>query len=316
MSYSSGGLIQATDYNGFVGSDPSTTSGQLNAVWGTGNGQYGYGQTPVSQAASGGVVTAAQWASLINALNSTLTHQTDTVSGISAPTSGQLIAYLSSLTTNLSTIYTNHLAHGTNGSTASQSTISPNFTSVNTGSAESFTITRTATFNSGDAARYFFNAGGYINFIFGTATYADGTARSSDLVTLINTNYTSMTGFAATANGQRTGSGGTLSGSYTSGYYGLSTSAQTIATVTSSTSGYSSDTVSMTVATNTTNSSGHADLGYVLTFTFTITSAARTDATLGSYFNDTINITVPHYLQVVYPESTDLTASWGTVTLA
>jgi hypothetical protein len=313
MTYSSGGLIQATDYNGFVGADPSTTSGQLNAVWATGNGQYGYGQSAVAQVSSAGLVTATQWATMINALNNTLKHQSGSASSITAPTSGQLNAYLSTLSTNLTTIYTNHLSAASHGSGISQSTVSPNFTATNGGTAQSFTITRTATFSSGDAARYFFNAGGYINFIFGTATYADGTSRSSDLVTLINTNYTSMTNFAATSNGQRTGTGGTLSGSYTSGYYGTTTSAQTIATVTSTTSGYTSDYVTMTVTSNGVQGS-NADVGSVLTFTFTIYSAARTDSVLSSFFNDTINITVPHYLQVVYPESTNLTNSWGTVT--
>ena len=43
MAYSQGGLIAATDYNNFVGT--ATTSGTINYVWSTGNGQFGYGQT-------------------------------------------------------------------------------------------------------------------------------------------------------------------------------------------------------------------------------------------------------------------------------
>ena len=42
MTYVSGGLIQATDYNGFV----STTAGaNVNATWSTGTTSAGYAQT-------------------------------------------------------------------------------------------------------------------------------------------------------------------------------------------------------------------------------------------------------------------------------
>jgi hypothetical protein len=55
MTYSSGGLIQATDYNGFVGG--ATTAGTINYVWSTGNGQFGYGQTALSQVSATNTVT-------------------------------------------------------------------------------------------------------------------------------------------------------------------------------------------------------------------------------------------------------------------
>jgi hypothetical protein len=51
MSYSSGGLIEATDYNGFAAS--------VNALWGTGTGQRGYGQsTTLSTVAATNTVNA------------------------------------------------------------------------------------------------------------------------------------------------------------------------------------------------------------------------------------------------------------------
>ena len=96
MTYSQGGLIQPADYNNFVGS--ATSSGGINYVWSTGNGQYGYGQSALSQAAaSGGLVTAAQWASLINTMNAVGTHQSGSGTGYSAPTAGTLISYLSAV---------------------------------------------------------------------------------------------------------------------------------------------------------------------------------------------------------------------------
>jgi hypothetical protein len=56
MTYVTGGLIQAADYNGFV----STTVGaNINATWNS-----AYGQPALSNVVVGGTVTAAQWATL------------------------------------------------------------------------------------------------------------------------------------------------------------------------------------------------------------------------------------------------------------
>ena len=40
MTYSSGGLIQASDYNTFT-----TSAGGLNDIWASGSGDKGWGQT-------------------------------------------------------------------------------------------------------------------------------------------------------------------------------------------------------------------------------------------------------------------------------
>lgn len=75
MSYSQGGLIQASDYNSIVGSN-STTAGTINYVLSTGNGQYGYGQTALTTVSQAGLVTATQWSTAIGKLNSLSAHQT------------------------------------------------------------------------------------------------------------------------------------------------------------------------------------------------------------------------------------------------
>ena len=112
MTYSVGGLIEATDYNGFV----STTAGaNINATWSTGTTSAGYGQTALATVSSAGTVTATQWASAVNTLNSLLTHQSGSGSGIGAPTAGSVIAYLSTFQTNINTGYTNRLNASTNG---------------------------------------------------------------------------------------------------------------------------------------------------------------------------------------------------------
>ena len=66
MTYSAGGLIEATDYNGFV----NTGAQNINAVWSTGSTDGGWGQTAISTVSAAGTVTATQWASLVNTLTS------------------------------------------------------------------------------------------------------------------------------------------------------------------------------------------------------------------------------------------------------
>jgi hypothetical protein len=107
MTYAQGGLIQATDYNNLTGANPTTTSTAFNSVWATGSGVKGWGQTAISQAAvSAGLITATQWATLINAINSANTHVNGSSSGITAVTSGSTIAYLSTLQTSINGLYT------------------------------------------------------------------------------------------------------------------------------------------------------------------------------------------------------------------
>ena len=77
MTYSSGGLIQATDYNTFKDT--------LNGIWSTGTGNSGYGQTAVAAVTSAGTVTATQWATLNSTLTSMARHSNTTIT--SQPTS-------------------------------------------------------------------------------------------------------------------------------------------------------------------------------------------------------------------------------------
>ena len=103
MSYSSGGLIEATDYNGFAAS--------VNALWGTGPGQRGYGQsTTLSTVAATNTVTATQWATLIARIDSMRQHQSGVTSGLTQPVAGDTITFLSTLNGQISTIDTKRLS--------------------------------------------------------------------------------------------------------------------------------------------------------------------------------------------------------------
>jgi len=332
MSYASGGLIQASDYNGFVGSSPSSTANTINTVWAVGNGQYGFGQTPIGQVSATGLVTATQWATAVNTLNSIRTHQTGSGTGIGAPTAGSLISYLSTFSSAIASAYSaaSPQTAASQGSTTTGSVYSPAETNATTQSAVTLSFTRTVTFPSADQARYFFNAGGQLNFVITSVTNNDSTARSGDMVTLLATNLGGYSAFRAVTGGGRTGSGGTVNTNATNiGYYNLTTSPQTLTQITSTTSGYTSDYVTLAVQSNGAQGS-NADKGTVITFTVTMYSAARAalptpsaaqgpagvNPTVNTSVNDSINVTVNHRIDIVYPETTNLTNSWGSVVIA
>jgi len=318
MAYSQGGLIAATDYNGFVGTSPSSTANTINTVWAVGNGQYGYGQTALNQVSATGLVTAAQWASAINTLNSIKTHQTGSGTGISAPTAGGLISYLSTFSGAINTAYSSHLSFNTQGSTTTGSGSNASFSIGSDATYNAVYANRTVTFASADQARYFFNAGGQINLVITGVSNNDGTNRSTDAVNTIGTYLGGVSAFRATTNGGRTGTGGTANTNNTSfGYYNLATSATTTHQVTTSSGTYSSDYAYVQFKTNSINGGGNGDYGSVITISLGYYSAHNsTGSDTTTVTNDTINVTVSHRIDVVYPETTNLSNTWGTVTIA
>jgi hypothetical protein len=179
MTYSSGGLIQATDYNGFV----STTAGaNVNATWSTGTTSAGYGQTAISTVAAAGTVTATQWASLVNTISSIAAHQGTTVTARIAPTAGTLISILAAVNTDITNCYNNRGNAAANGTQFTSWTGTNSKTAATSGSPWSITFTNTVTFASADAARYFFNAGGRIKIdVSKTSTGATGDPEWNDL---------------------------------------------------------------------------------------------------------------------------------------
>jgi hypothetical protein len=125
------------------------------------------------------------------------------------------------------------------------------------------------------------------------------------------TNFGSKKFFACNT-GAITGTGGTATDTTTNnGYYGQTTSNTTLTTITSTSTSYTTDVFTVYAKTNGVQGS-NADVGTVITFYVTIYSAART----GTAFNDTINITPNHRIDIVYPETTNLSNTWGTVTIA
>jgi hypothetical protein len=302
MAYASGSLIAATDYNTFVANH--------NAIWSTGTGNSGYGQTALATVAATNTITATQWSSLIAAMNKALAHQNNTSSGVTSPVAGNTVAYAAALSTASTSVTSNKLLAGSVGTTVTGTNFAATVTVANTTAAVVLDLTRTVTFASADAARYFFNAGGKLNFVVSSITNTGGTTRGASLVTLGVTNFGSLTNFAQGNNGGRTGTGATVTTNNTAiGYYGLTTTQNAIVNLTGTTAAYTSDNLQLLVFSNGTVGA-NADKGSVLSFRLVLTSAAQNG------INDSVNVTANHRIDIIPPESTNLTNTWGIPTIA
>jgi hypothetical protein len=312
MTYAQGGLIQAADYNGLVGGNPTDVAGTLNRVWGVGQNDRGYGQTAVSQVSAGATVTGSQWASLINNLNSAYRHNTNSSgTGLAAPTTGNTILFISTLSGYITDIYNNRLSTTGSGTTT---TFSSSYSQSAAGGVSSTgSATRTVTFSSVDQCRYFWNAGGTITFDVTSVTNNDGTSRSGSIVTLANTNFNAKTVRARSA-AARTGTGGASVTDVTaSGFYNLTTSYTTFVSIAGQTYPYTGDSLLYQLLTNGTAGS-YSGNGNVITLFFQTTSG--TTGTGPSPTSDPMNVTVNYTITVTYPSTTYLTNSWGTATIA
>lgn len=300
MAYSSGQLIEFWDYNRIAwGGNTQAYTNSINNlayVWGVGYGQYGYGQSvsAIAPVASTNTVTAAQWSGLILAVNAALGHQSGAGAQLAGGgnigvVAGTTIATLANVVTAVSTINTNYTLYSAQGSTTTGTVFSPVVTAAAATAYGAYISQRTVTFASGDAARYFFNAGGQLNFVVTSVTNNDATARSGAAVTAL---ALSSSGFARVA------------------YNALTTSYVNRLSV-SGGGAYTADYGHLDVKSAATNVSGNGDLGAVIYFGTYLNSAAH------SVWNGTLNITYNHRIDIVYPETTYLTSSpWGTPTIA
>ena len=322
MTYSSGGLIQATDYNGFV----STTSGaNVNATWSTGATNSGWGQTAIGTVSAAGTVTATQWASLVNTLASMGSQTGTAITARSAPTTGQTITALAAVNTDLTNCYTNRgnavgsgTAYGTFTGTTSQAAA--------TGSGQAawtITFTHTVTFPSADQARYFFNAGGIVKLQYGKSS--TGTDADPDWNTFAGLcGSINITGGAQTIAAQAytgttrlAGGGGTQTTlATTTGWYALTGTPATLFQLNNAASPYTGEYISTTAAASSTV------LTLVTTWVQPAVSAPGTTCNISGGTatgspNTTITGTAPTTLVTYVPPSTTyLTNSWGTPTIA
>lgn len=309
MSYAQYGLIQASDFNTYAGGNPTTSSGTINAVWATGGTNAGYGQTAVANVAVGGTVSASDWASLVNSTANAASHQGTSITSVTAPTTGGTVTYLSAIPTNLTSIYSPRLNAASQGSTTANTV-----TTVSTWSDKA-TWTHTVTFASGDAARYFFNAGGQlkitcshptgtgINLLLNNLASNVGTvvmsAPTSGSVTIASTSYNGITKIG--------GGGNAPTVSTNTGYYALTTGNASVFTQTASTgpAGYLSTNINVTVKSNGTQGS-NGDAGSVITI-YTTWDEIPNGLVVATGSTTTVTAQAP--------ETTYLANSWGAITV-
>jgi len=328
MTYSSGSIILATDYNGFV----STNAGaNVNDIWGTGSTDKGYGQSALATVSAAGTVTATQWASLVNTISSMASHQGTTITSRTAPVAGNTITILANLNTDLTNITANRgnaAVVGTEYGIFSGTTSKTAATGSGT-TAWTITFTHTVTFASADAARYFFNAGGRIRLQYGkssTGTDTDpdwntfaGQCGSIYLTGRVNGAAQTISGTSYTGTTRVGGGGGTQTTlATTTGWYQLTASPTTIFQLNNATSPYSGEYIRTTAtATSTTV------VTFVTTWVSDGSSGAGTSANISggtatSSPSTTISGTAPTTLVTYIPPSTTYltSASWGTPTIA
>lgn len=300
MTYASGGLIQATDYN--------QRATAVNNLWGTGANANGYGQsTTVTAVATSNTVTATQWATLIARMQSMQQHQFNNTTGVpSQPTAGSIITYLSTVDTKITDLNTNKMTGYT--TTAGASTTASSATNWTTSAIRTFTVA----FSSGDTARYFWNSGGNIQ-ITTTGTSLTGNPKSTDwnsfITSKFNTYYFDSNGSSFTGTGATT-----VTNLSTRGYYQLTTAATTHLKLTSAsaTADYNLNEMYVNVNTSSQNISGSGDNGSTMTITVSMYDKAA-DSAVGT--RDTVTGTVAINLALNYPETTYLSNTWGTGTI-
>ena len=326
MTYVSGGLIQAADYNGFV----NDSANNINAVWAVGSGDKGWGQTTISTVSAGGTVTATQWATLVANLATSGSQTSSTLTSRTQPVAGNVIAILSNVATDINTVTGNRgnaaaigAEYGVFSGTTSKTTATGSGAS-----AWTITFTHTITFPSANQARYFWNAGGIVRLKYGkTSTGTDtdpdwntfaGLCGSINLTGRVNGAAQTIAGTSYTGTTRIGGTGGTQTTlATTTGWYNLTTSPTTIFQLTNDVSPYSGEYIRTTAtATSTT----------VLTLVTTWvsdgssgpgTSADITGGTATASPSTTITGTAPTTLVTYFPPSTTyLTSSWGTPSIA
>jgi hypothetical protein len=277
---------------------------RIGNQWGVGSGRNGLGQSmtaidsPVGGAAAvGNLITAAQWNGVIQAINKCLAHQGRPTVTPASVVAGSPIMALTSLTNGSIDAYN---YSGTTGLALTSGTVNSTSYSSNWGTAGSNALifTQTLTFTNGDAARYFFNAGGTVSLTFaktGGSTSAstawNSQAAACGTVTLkyLNTVQTNNTYSPSIIKNMDNG-----------GYWNLITTKKTHFKQFSGAGGYyNSNNINVNFFLTGTASNG----GYP---TLNIVTVWNNNSTVAITGTETVNVVVN------YPATTYLTNTWGT----
>ena len=179
MAYVAGDLIRDDEYNTFV---TSTSPIGINHIMGTGATVYGLGQTELSGVAAGvtgATVTAAQWNSLLTAMDNIGNHTNDSLTVRGTVGTGDPIAIKAAVAADLASLAAEVAAGSVNATAISagselQSSVS------GTRYVGSHIVEHTVTFANANNMRFFFNAGGKIRVNLTRVANGGSSATSKD----------------------------------------------------------------------------------------------------------------------------------------
>lgn len=309
MSYAQFNLIEASDFNNLVGGNPTSTANTLNATWATGSAGAGYGQTAEANVAQFSTVTASNWASLINKTANAASHQGTTITSVTAPSAGNTVAFLSAVPTNLQSIYTSR------GNAAAQGSTTANTQTTVSAWTDYANFAFTCSFANGDAARYFFNAGGQIKMTcshsnatagINSAFNALATATGTVVISAQNSGSRTIAGTAFNGVTKVGGSGSVESIGTNNGYFGLATGNTLIFDQNSGTSPYTTTVQVLYYAKTNGTQGSNSDNGNVINV-YCVFDKISGNGTVGS--GSAVTCTV------VPPATTYVSNTWGTITL-
>jgi hypothetical protein len=178
MTYQVGGRIDASDLNSFI----STATNNVNRLWSTGSGDYGYGQSAISTVNVGETVAAAPWSTLVDTVTKIASHQGTGITSRTNPSQGDIISFFTNLSTDIDSITSRRLSFAERGSSGSKTaTIYAGGYAHSDNNWHDQSVSLTYSFASANHARWFFNAGGVIQLAFKGAPNGsplDGAVRS------------------------------------------------------------------------------------------------------------------------------------------
>ena len=212
MAYSTGDAILDDHYNDFATS--------VNAVWGTGSGDSGYGNsTVVSAVDTSTTVQAAQWNTIFARVTSMASHQNTSITSVSDKSSGDVIRALAAVSTNIAAITTNRgNVHARQAASATNRDDTTTFTGT-------LTFTHKWAWSDVASARYFFNLGGRLN-ISGTQTGHGSDTKGNEWANLLTAAGTYQV--IAQSSGKSGGTGTTSVNNENAGYFDLTATYATV----------------------------------------------------------------------------------------
>jgi hypothetical protein len=260
--------------------------------------------------AVGGTIAATQWSTFVQRLNLALGHQSGAGAQLASGSNigivaGATIAAFANVATAVGTVNTNAALFTAQGAT----TTGANFDDAvlrTDALVNQVYGQRTVTFASANQARYFFNAGGRLNYFVSTPTAA-GTGRNAAFVGLIG----GLGGWGQlnTTSSGRTGTGQTLNtNSTTFGYRNnVFNTPTTVVQVTSTEATYTTDTAAIQVFTDSSDTTnGSNGLTVIFRSLYNVVDDPGTD---------TIDVTHRTRVDIVFPSTTYLANTWGTPTI-